>query len=155
MYNPLELKNFVAQCFCLLAVLIYLFYWFVSRAFWVSVKLASWEKRILHFCNCFCLFQLKSTYVRGSQKKLLIGKQQRKNEKKSCLIALFSSKTAPESQRLKASSLTLTASLTITDRNVSTGATSMTLVAPKFSYTLTISSTGRGADSAHHCRGCN
>ena len=38
-------------------------------------------------------------------------------------------------------------------RDVSTGATGATEVAPKFSNTLTLSPPGRGADSAHHCRG--
>ena len=39
-------------------------------------------------------------------------------------------------------------------RDVSTGATGATEVAPKFSYTLTLSAAGGGADSAHHRRGC-
>ena len=39
-------------------------------------------------------------------------------------------------------------------RDVSKGATGATLVAPKFLDTLTLSPP-RGADSAHHCRGCN
>ena len=38
------------------------------------------------------------------------------------------------------------------DRDVSTGATGATEVAPKFSDTLTLSPPG-GADSAHHRRG--
>ena len=38
------------------------------------------------------------------------------------------------------------------DRDVTTGATGATEVAPKFSGTLTLSQP-RGADSAHHCRG--
>ena len=38
-------------------------------------------------------------------------------------------------------------------RDVSTGATGATAVAPKFSDTLTLSPPGGGADSAHHCRG--
>ena len=37
-------------------------------------------------------------------------------------------------------------------RDVTTGATGATGVAPKFSDTLTLSPP-RGADSAHHCRG--
>ena len=37
-------------------------------------------------------------------------------------------------------------------RDVSTGATGATVVAPKFSDTLTLSQS-RGADSAHHRRG--
>ena len=37
-------------------------------------------------------------------------------------------------------------------RDVSTGATGATVVAPKFSDTLTLSQPG-GADSAHHRRG--
>ena len=37
-------------------------------------------------------------------------------------------------------------------RDVSTGATDATAVAPKFSDTLTLFQPG-GADSAHHCRG--
>jgi hypothetical protein len=37
-------------------------------------------------------------------------------------------------------------------RDVSTGATGATTVAPKFSVTLTLFKPG-GADSAHHCRG--
>ena len=37
-------------------------------------------------------------------------------------------------------------------RNVSTGGTGATAVAPKFLDTLTLSQPG-GADSAHHCRG--
>ena len=40
------------------------------------------------------------------------------------------------------------------DRDVSTGATGATVVAPKFSDTLTLSPPW-GADSAHHCRGRN
>ena len=40
----------------------------------------------------------------------------------------------------------------VRSRDVSAGATGATLVAPKFSDTLTLSQPG-GADSAHHCRG--
>ena len=39
-------------------------------------------------------------------------------------------------------------------RDVSTGATGATAVAPKFLDTLTLSPPG-GADSAHHHRGCS
>ena len=41
---------------------------------------------------------------------------------------------------------------TVVFRDVTTGATGATAVAPKFSDTLTLSQP-RGADSAHHCRG--